>query len=283
MQQKHTNVVIGTANFSNTAPLALIGGINVLESHELAMETASVYAAIVKDLNMPFVFKASFDKANRSSSKSFRGPGLKEGLRILADVKDKFSLPVITDIHEPSQADAVADICDALQLPAFLARQTDLVKALAATNKPVNIKKPQFISHGEMTAIIDKFVEYGNRQLLLCERGNCFGYNNLVVDMLGFGILKQTGYPVIFDVTHSLQLPGSMTNTQGGTAAGGRGHAVYDLARAGVSQGIAALFLEAHPDPKQAKCDGPCALPLADLPKFLQQMSELDVLIKNIQ
>lgn len=283
MKNKNISVTIGTAEFNNTAPLSLIGGINVLESHELAMEAASVYATTVKDLDIPFVFKASFDKANRSSTKSFRGPGLEKGLRILADVKDKFSVPVITDVHEVNQAVAAAEICDALQLPAFLARQTDLVTALAHTNKPINIKKPQFISHGEITSIIDKFVTAGNSQLLLCERGNCFGYNNLVVDMLGFGILKNTGYPVVFDVTHALQLPGSIANAQGGTAAGGRGAAVYDLARAGVSQGIAALFIEAHPDPSQAKCDGPCALPLEELPKFLKQMKDLDSLIKAFE
>lgn len=281
MTQKQQKITIGSASFNNTAPLSLIGGINVLESPELAMEAATAYTTAVKDLGMPFVFKASFDKANRSSSKSFRGPGLKEGLKILADVKDKFSLPVITDVHEPHQAEAVAEVCDALQLPAFLARQTDLVTALAKTNKPINIKKPQFISHAEVSSIIDKFVTNGNSQLLLCERGNCFGYNNLVVDMLGFGILKATGYPVIFDVTHALQLPGSIANAEGGMAAGGRGEAVYDLARAGISQGIAGLFLEAHPDPKKAKCDGPCALPLDDLPKFLKQMSALDKLIKD--
>lgn len=279
MEQK--SIAIGSASFSNATPLSLIGGINVLESPALAMEAATAYVAAVKDLGMPYVFKASFDKANRSSSKSFRGPGLKDGLKILGDIKDKFSVPVITDVHEPHQAAAVVEVCDALQLPAFLARQTDLVTALAKTNKPINIKKPQFISHNEVGSIIDKFVSNGNSQLLLCERGNCFGYNNLVVDMLGFGILKATGYPVIFDVTHALQLPGSIANAEGGMAAGGRGDSVYDLARAGVSQGIAGLFLEAHPDPGQAKCDGPCALPLADLPRFLKQMHELDKLIKG--
>lgn len=283
MQQEHIKITIGDAHFDNKAPLALIGGINVLESYELAMEAATVYVATVKELGMPFVFKASFDKANRSSINSFRGPGLKEGLRILSDIKDKFSVPVITDIHEPSQAAAAAEACDALQLPAFLARQTDLVTALAQTNKPINIKKPQFISHREITSIIDKFAAAGNKKLLLCERGNSFGYNNLVVDMLGFGILKSTGYPVVFDVTHSLQIPGGQTIAEGGTAAGGRGEAVFELARAGVSQGIAALFLEAHPDPKIAKCDGPCALALADLPKFLKQMYELDTLIKGLE
>ena len=275
-------ICIGEAEFANNLPLALIGGINVLESKELAMAAADAFCEATHKLNIPFVFKASFDKANRSSISSFRGPGLEEGLRVLADVRANFSVPVITDAHEPQQAVAVAEVCDALQLPAFLARQTDLVIALAKTGKPVNIKKPQFISHAEVANIVGKFENAGNNELLLCERGNSFGYNNLVVDMLGFGILKQSGYPVVFDVTHSLQLPGGQTNKDGGTSAAGRGEAVFDLARAGVSQGISALFVEAHPDPAQAKCDGSCALPLADLPEFLSQMRELDSVIKKL-
>ena len=269
-------IQIGKSSFSNNLPIALIGGINVLESRELAMEVAQEFVSTTKEQGIPFVFKASFDKANRSSINSFRGPGLEEGMQILGDIKEKFDVPVITDVHEPHQAAPAAEVCDALQLPAFLARQTDLVAALAATKKPVNIKKPQFISHQEMGNIINKFSAAGNEELLLCERGNSFGYNNLVVDMLGFGIMKRTGYPVVFDVTHSLQLPGGNKD-----AAGGRGEAVFDLAMAGVSQGIAGIFLETHPDPQVAKCDGPCALPLAQLPKFLQHIKQLDTLIKN--
>ena len=269
-------IQIGKSSFSNNLPIALIGGINVLESRQLAMEVAQEFVSTTKEQGIHFVFKASFDKANRSSINSFRGPGLEEGMQILGDIKEKFDVPVITDVHEPHQAAPAAEVCDALQLPAFLARQTDLVAALAATNKPVNIKKPQFISHQEMSNIINKFSAAGNEQLLLCERGNSFGYNNLVVDMLGFGIMKRTGYPVVFDVTHSLQLPGGNKD-----AAGGRGEAVFDLAMAGVSQGIAGIFLETHPDPQVAKCDGPCALPLAQLPKFLQHIKQLDTLIKN--
>ena len=269
-------IQIGKSSFSNNLPIALIGGINVLESRQLAMEVAQEFVSTTKEQGIHFVFKASFDKANRSSINSFRGPGLEEGMQILGDIKEKFDVPVITDVHEPHQAAPAAEVCDALQLPAFLARQTDLVAALAATNKPVNIKKPQFISHQEMGNIINKFSAAGNEELLLCERGNSFGYNNLVVDMLGFGIMKRTGYPVVFDVTHSLQLPGGNKD-----AAGGRGEAVFDLAMAGVSQGIAGIFLETHPDPQVAKCDGPCALPLAQLPKFLQHIKKLDTLIKN--
>ena len=276
MKTPAKTIQIGKSSFSNNLLIALIGGINVLESRELAMEVAQEFVSTAKEQGIPFVFKASFDKANRSSINSFRGPGLEEGMQILGDIKEKFDVPVITDVHEPHQAAPAAEVCDALQLPAFLARQTDLVAALAATNKPVNIKKPQFISHQEMGNIINKFSAAGNEELLLCERGNSFGYNNLVVDMLGFGIMKRTGYPVVFDVTHSLQLPGGNKD-----AAGGRGEAVFDLAMAGVSQGIAGIFLETHPDPQVAKCDGPCALPLAQLPKFLQHIKQLDTLIKN--
>ena len=276
MKTPAKTIHIGKSPFNNTLPIALIGGINVLESRQLAMEVAQEFVSTTKEQDIPFVFKASFDKANRSSINSFRGPGLEEGIQILGDIKEKFDVPVITDVHEPHQAAPAAEVCDALQLPAFLARQTDLVAALAATKKPVNIKKPQFISHQEMGNIINKFSAAGNEELLLCERGNSFGYNNLVVDMLGFGIMKRTGYPVVFDVTHSLQLPGGNKD-----AAGGRGEAVFDLAMAGVSQGIAGIFLETHPDPQVAKCDGPCALPLAQLPKFLQHIKQLDTLIKN--
>ena len=276
MKTPAKTIQIGNSSFSNDLPIALIGGINVLESRQLAMEVAQEFVSTAKEQGIPFVFKASFDKANRSSINSFRGPGLEEGIQILGDIKEKFDVPVITDVHEPHQAAPAAEVCDALQLPAFLARQTDLVAALAATKKPVNIKKPQFISHQEMGNIINKFSAAGNEELLLCERGNSFGYNNLVVDMLGFGIMKRTGYPVVFDVTHSLQLPGGNKD-----AAGGRGEAVFDLAMAGVSQGIAGIFLETHPDPQVAKCDGPCALPLAQLPKFLQHIKQLDTLIKN--
>ncbi|MEQ8954898.1 MAG: 3-deoxy-8-phosphooctulonate synthase, partial [Gammaproteobacteria bacterium] len=234
------------------------------------------FREVTRSLGMPYIFKASFDKANRSSIDSFRGPGLERGLKWLAEVKTQFDVPVITDIHEPGQAAAAAEVVDLLQLPAFLSRQTDLVTAMAATGKPVNIKKAQFLAPQEMGHILKKFEQAGNQELMLCERGSSFGYNNLIVDMLGFATLKQFGYPVLFDVTHALQIPGGLAS-----AADGRRAQVYDLARAGVTQGLAGLFLEAHPDPDKALCDGPCALPLSKLHDFLARVQELDQLIKS--
>ncbi|MDI5890206.1 3-deoxy-8-phosphooctulonate synthase [Halomonas rhizosphaerae] len=260
----------------NSLPLMLLGGMNVLESRELALEVAETYVAVTSRLGMPFVFKASFDKANRSSIHSFRGPGLEKGLAILAEVKARFGVPIITDVHEPWQAEPAAEVADIIQLPAFLARQTDLVVAMAATGAVINIKKPQFLAPHEVRHIIRKCEEAGNDRLLLCERGASFGYNNLVVDMLGFGDMKQTGYPVFFDVTHSLQRPGGRADS-----AGGRRQQVAELARAGVAVGLAGLFLEAHPDPDNAKCDGPCALPLDHLEPFLAQLKAVDELVKG--
>ncbi|WFM73306.1 3-deoxy-8-phosphooctulonate synthase [Halomonas sp. CKK8] len=260
----------------NSLPLMLLGGMNVLESRELALEVAETYAAVTGRLGMPYVFKASFDKANRSSIHSFRGPGLEKGLEILAEVKARFNVPIITDVHEPWQAAPAAEIADIIQLPAFLARQTDLVVAMAETGAVINIKKPQFLAPHEVRHIIRKCEEAGNDRLLLCERGSSFGYNNLVVDMLGFGDMKQTGYPVFFDVTHSLQRPGGRADS-----AGGRRQQVTELARAGVAVGLAGLFLEAHPDPDNAKCDGPCALPLDRLEPFLAQLKAIDELVKG--
>jgi len=233
---------------------------------------------VTQKLGIPYVFKASFDKANRSSIHSYRGPGLEEGMRIFQDVKAAFGVPIITDVHEPWQAAQVAEVVDVLQLPAFLARQTDLVMALAKTGKVINIKKPQFLSPGQMANIVEKFKEAGNDQLILCDRGTCLGYDNLVVDMLGFGVMKQTcdGLPIIFDVTHALQ-----QRDPGGAASGGRRQQVADLARAGLAVGIAGLFLEAHPDPDNARCDGPSALPLDQLEPFLTQLKALDDLVKS--
>lgn len=260
----------------NTLPLTLFGGMNVLESRELAMQVAEAYVEITTRLGMPYIFKASFDKANRSSMHSYRGPGLEQGLEILAEVKSRFDVPVITDVHEPHQAAAAAEVADVIQLPAFLARQTDLVVAMAQTGAVINIKKPQFLAPHEMRHILRKCEEAGNSRLLLCERGSSFGYNNLVVDMLGFGDMKQTGYPLLFDVTHSLQRPGGRTDS-----ADGRREQVTELARAGVAVGLAGLFLEAHPDPDNAKCDGPCALPLDKLEPFLVQLKAIDDLVKG--
>lgn len=259
----------------NDQPFTLFGGINVIESRDLAMNMAEQYVRITEELGIPYIFKASFDKANRSSIAGFRGPGLDEGLKILQEIKQTFNVPVITDVHEPYQCQPAAEVADVIQLPAFLSRQTDLVMAMAKTGAVINIKKAQFLAPHEMAHILRKCEEAGNDQLILCERGTSFGYNNLVVDMLGFGIMKQTGYPVIFDVTHALQKPGGRSDS-----ADGRRAQVTDLARAGMSQKIAGLFLESHPDPDQAKCDGPSALPLAQLKPFLAQMKALDEFIK---
>ena len=268
----------GDIKVDNAAPFVLFGGINVLESRDLAMKSCEEYVRVTQKLGIPYVFKASFDKANRSSIHSYRGPGLDEGMRIFEDVKKTFGVPVITDVHEIHQAAVVAEVADVLQLPAFLARQTDLVVALAKTNRVINIKKPQFLSPSQMLNIVEKFKEAGNEQLILCDRGTCFGYDNLVVDMLGFGVMKKVcnNLPIIFDVTHALQ-----QRDPGGAASGGRREQVADLARAGMGVGLAGLFLEAHPDPKNAKCDGPSALPLDKLEPFLSQLKQLDDLIKS--
>jgi len=268
---------VGDLPVSNTRPFTLFGGMNVLESKDLALEIADHYVNTAHKLNIPYVFKASFDKANRSSVNSFRGPGLDKGLEILAAVKSTFNVPIITDVHEPHQAQMAAEVADVIQLPAFLSRQTDLVVAMAKTQAVINIKKAQFLTPHEMAHIINKFKEAGNDQLMLCERGSSFGYNNLVVDMLGFGIMKEFGHPLLFDVTHALQIPGGQKD-----AAGGRRAQVTQLALAGMSQGIAGLFLEAHPNPTQAKCDGPCALPLSQLEAFLTQVKAIDDLVKSL-
>lgn len=273
MSQRVLNV--GNLKVSNELPMVLFGGMNVLESRDLAMTIAEHFATVTARLGIPFVFKASFDKANRSSLHSFRGPGIDEGLKWLAEIKATFKVPLITDVHEPDQAAAAAEVCDIIQLPAFLSRQTDLVQAMAATGAVINIKKAQFLAPQEMRHIINKCEEAGNHRLILCERGSCFGYNNLVVDMLGFSVMKSFGYPVIFDATHALQMPGGRTDS-----ADGRRALVAQLSRAGLSQGLAGLFLEAHPQPELAKCDGPCALPLSKLAPYLQQMQQLDALVK---
>ena len=274
-----TNIVsIQNITVSNNAPFTLFGGMNVLEDRDLALRVAEAYTEVCSELGIPYVFKASFDKANRSSMHSFRGPGLEEGLRILSDVKAQFDVPILTDVHEPNQAQPAAEVADVIQLPAFLSRQTDLVVAMAHTGAVINIKKAQFLAPEEMRHILQKCREAGNNQLILCERGTSFGYNNLVVDMLGFGVMKQFDYPVIFDVTHALQRPGGRSDS-----AGGRRQQVTELARAGLSQKIAGLFLESHPNPDEAKCDGPCALPLERLKPFLQQMKALDDLVKGFE
>ncbi|MCH7672409.1 MAG: 3-deoxy-8-phosphooctulonate synthase [Proteobacteria bacterium] len=270
-------IKVGQIIVANDRPFVLFGGINVLESRDLAMTVAEHFKRVCADLHIPFVFKASFDKANRSAMDSYRGPGLEAGLKILDEIKTAFELPIITDVHEPAQAQPVSEVADVLQLPAFLSRQTDLVVAMAKTGAVINIKKAQFLAPQEMQHILAKFEAAGNRQLLLCERGSSFGYNNLVVDMLGFSVMKRFDYPLLFDVTHALQKPGGLA----GGADGRRGD-VTALARAGLSQGLAGLFLEAHPDPAAALCDGPCALRLESLRPFLEQMKALDELVKTL-
>ena len=272
-------IQVSGIDVANDRPFVLMGGMNVLESRDLAMQIAEHYVEVTQRLGIPYVFKASFDKANRSSIHSFRGPGMDEGLKIFQEIKSTFNVPVITDVHEVHQAQPVADVCDIIQLPAFLARQTDLVEAMAKTGAVINIKKPQFLSPPQMGNIVDKFAECGNDKVMLCERGACMGYDNLVVDMLGFRAMKtvSNGAPIIFDVTHSLQCRDPM-----GAASGGRRNQVVELGRAGMAIGIAGLFLEAHPDPDKAKCDGPSALPLSALEPFLQHMKGVDDLVKSL-
>ena len=271
-----TALTLNNSKIGNQEPMTLMGGVNVLESELIAMTVAEQFAKAASDFNVNWIFKGSFDKANRSSISSYRGPGMDEGLKILEKIKNTFDVPIITDIHESSQANPVAEICDILQIPAFLCRQTDLVTAAAQTNRIIQFKKPQFLSAPEMRNVIEKCEEAGNNQIILCERGNSFGYNNLVVDMLNFQIMKNFNVPVIFDATHSLQLPGGL-----GNAAGGRREFLLPLAKAGLSQGIAGLFLEAHPNPDEAKCDGPCAIAADAIYSVISQLSALDTFIKR--
>lgn len=263
---------------ANDKPFVLFGGMNVLESRDLAMAMCETYVKVTEKLGIPLIFKASWDKANRSSVHSYRGPGLEEGLKIFQELKQTFGVSLITDVHETWQAKPVSEVVDVLQLPAFLARQTDLVEALARTGNAINVKKPQFLSPGQVKNIVEKFAECGNDRVILCERGVNFGYDNLVVDMLGFGVMKQAsqGSPVIFDVTHALQCRDPL-----GAASGGRREQVVELARAGMAVGLGGLFIESHPNPDAARCDGPSALPLAKLEPFLQQMKAIDELVKG--
>ena len=272
-------VSVGDIEFGNGKPFVLVGGVNVLESEQFAVDVAGVYQEVCARLEIPLVFKASYDKANRSSINSYRGPGLEQGLAIFQAVKKATGLPLITDVHSPEEAAPAASVVDIIQLPAFLARQTDLVQAMAETGAPVNIKKPQFLSPEQMGNIVHKFRECGNDKLILCERGSNFGYDNLVVDMLGFGVMKKHtgGIPVIFDVTHALQ-----RRDPNDTASGGRRAQVVELARAGMATGLAGLFLESHPNPEKALCDGPSALPLDQLESFLEQVKAVDQLVKSL-
>ena len=271
---------VADIQIGNHLPFVLIGGINALESRDLAMNAAEHFATVTSKLNIPYIFKASFDKANRSSIHSFRGQGLDEGLSILGEVKRQFQIPVLTDVHEVDQVNPVSEVCDILQLPAFLARQTDLVTAMAKSGKAINIKKPQFLSPTQVNNIVEKFDEAGNNSVMLCERGSNFGYDNLVVDMLGFGVMKRSckQIPIIFDATHALQMRES-----GSKASGGRRNQLIELARCGLAASIAGLFIEAHPQPDKALCDGPSALPLHLLEPFLIQMQAVDEVIKSLE
>ena len=271
-----SSLKLNNFNIGNLETMTLMGGVNVLESDSVVMNVAEKFAESTRDNNINWIFKGSYDKANRSSISSFRGPGIEEGLRILEKVKSQFNVPVITDIHEPSQAEQVAEVSDVIQIPAFLCRQTDLVVAAAKTKKIIQFKKPQFLSATEMKNVIEKCSQAGNSKIILCERGNSFGYNNLIVDMINFQIMKDLNVPVIFDATHSLQLPGGL-----GHAADGRREYLLPLAKAGLSQGIAGLFIEAHPDPDNAKCDGPCAISSDEISKVVSQLAALDDFIKN--
>lgn len=265
-------------HISNQKPFTLFGGINVLENLDSTLRACEHYMNVTQKLNIPYIFKASFDKANRSSIHSYRGVGLTEGIRIFKALKENFNVPIITDVHEPYQCEPIAEVADILQLPAFLARQTDLVIAMAKTNRIINIKKPQFLSPHQMGNIIEKFKELGNERIILCERGSQFGYDNLIVDMLGLGVMKQISQnlPVIFDVTHSLQKRDSNA-----TASGGRRSQVLELALAGMATGLAGLFLESHENPEQARCDGPSALPLHQLEPFLIRIKAIDEVVKS--
>ena len=269
-------IKVDKLEINNDKPFVLIAGLNVLEDEKTIESVITKCIESTSKHNIPFIFKASYDKANRSSIDSYRGPGAKQGLEILRELKQDFGVPVISDIHTPLEAELASDVLDIIQIPAFLSRQTDLIEAACQTSLPLNIKKGQFLAPSDMLNILKKCSYFNNDKVMICERGTSFGYNNLVVDMLGVNELKKTQQPVIFDVTHSLQRPGGL-----GDKADGRGSNVFELARSGMSLGLAGLFLETHPNPEKAMCDGPCALKLDDLDDFLYQIKSLDDLIKS--
>ena len=257
--------------------LLIIAGPCVIEREDIVFETAQRLKEICRELQLPFIFKSSYDKANRTSMKSYRGPGIEEGLRILGAVKEKFSVPLLTDIHTPQEAVRVAEVVDVLQIPAFLCRQTDLIVAASGTGKTVNIKKGQFLSPWDITNIIDKFSSTGNTDLMITERGTFFGYHNLVVDFRAFPIMRSFGYPVIFDVTHSLQLPGGE-----GSCSGGQREFAEPLARAAVAAGVDGIFMEVHPEPDKALCDGPNTIPLGEVEGLLRRLKEVFQAVKAL-
>lgn len=274
-------VNIKNIKISNNLPFVLFGGINVLESKEIVMKICEHYVSITRKLNIPYIFKASFDKANRSSINSYRGPGLEKGLRLLQELKKKFDVALMTDIHEPYQANIVAEVVDIIQLPAFLARQTDLVTSIAKTGIAINIKKPQYMNPTQIIHIVNKFRALNNERIILCERGTLFGYDNLIVDILGLNMMHKIslGCPIIVDVTHSLQTRKDPLSA----ITGGKRSQICDLAKASIAIGIAGIFIEAHPNPNFAKCDGDSALTLHQLEPFLKQIKSIDELVKSFE
>ena len=269
-------VKVGQIEIANNKPFVLIAGLNVLEDEKTIEKVVSSCVKATSELNIPYIFKASYDKANRSSINSYRGPGITRGIEILSEIKKDYNIPIISDIHTTDEAQQASEVLDIIQIPAFLSRQTDLIEAACKTNLPINIKKGQFLAPADMLNIITKCYHFNNENILICERGTSFGYNNLVVDMLGMVELKKQDIPIIFDVTHSLQRPGGL-----GDKADGRSSSALELARAGMSLGLAGLFLETHPNPEKALCDGPCALHLDKLEAFLEEIKQLDNLIKT--
>jgi 2-dehydro-3-deoxyphosphooctonate aldolase (KDO 8-P synthase) len=269
-------ISLGPLRLGGGNPLFLIAGPCVIESESHARKMAEKISKITADAGIPYIFKASYDKANRSSTKAFRGPGLKEGLRILGKIKADLNLPILTDIHESSQAQPAAEVCDILQIPAFLSRQTDLLQTAAKTGRIINVKKAQFLSPWDMANVVEKVASTGNRDILLTERGASFGYQNLVVDMRSFPVMQKLGYPVVFDITHSLQLPGGL-----GHASGGQPEFIEILARAGVAAGVEGVFLEVHDNPAEALSDGPNALPLSQLSALLKRLKELSTVVRR--
>ena len=269
-------IKVNKIEIGNDKPFVLIAGLNVLEDEKTIESVITKCIESTSKHNIPYIFKASYDKANRSSIDSYRGPGAIKGLQILRELKQDFDVPVISDIHTPKEAELASDVLDIIQIPAFLSRQTDLIEAACETSLPLNIKKGQFLAPSDMLNILKKCSFFKNERVMICERGTSFGYNNLIVDMLGMVELKKTQSPIIFDVTHSLQRPGAL-----GNKADGRGSNALELARSGMSLGLAGLFLETHPNPEKALCDGPCALKLDQLDNFLDQIKTLDDLIKS--
>ena len=269
-------IKVNKIEIGNDKPFVLIAGLNVLEDEKTIESVITKCIESTSKHNIPYIFKASYDKANRSSIDSYRGPGAIKGLQILRELKQDFDVPVISDIHTPKEAELASDVLDIIQIPAFLSRQTDLIEAACETSLPLNIKKGQFLAPSDMLNILKKCSFFKNERVMICERGTSFGYNNLIVDMLGMVELKKTQSPIIFDVTHSLQRPGAL-----GDKADGRGSNALELARSGMSLGLAGLFLETHPNPEKALCDGPCALKLDQLDNFLHQIKTLDDLIKS--